>query len=513
MTPSNVGLFYRDNVAIVNIAIQAWSTKPDDLSSIIQQTTEATYIVRNSANELVFERTYLDVQQQVLLAFALADTYTVIVSLKNCYGAMQVFTTKLTIVDLQANYVLAVADNKRHPTAKTYDNMSLAQIAAELQKPSTVIDISGMINATLYYSTKTAYNLAVPDFSSFPDINTFNPEQPIDTDVIHKWLKNLDNAESNIQYLSKLNDIRLIDCNCMTLRQYGAPYANIQFDIDETGVFECSIAEFVTEQGTLASPDMLSIDYATPYELLSKINTYCLVNKNSYFAKFTYSIQHVQQEDGSLTWCLYAYSIEQLSSAAIHIQTPCKYDVETVELTAHWPATFIVDVLDTNAHDVTINDDTVNCTIEQLLSLLSSKGFVYMQLHTPDDSLRYLIESPYASCLLSSDMFACNVNYATLRKPYDTVFAKIDNGSTVTVGSQICCFPDEHTYAYAPHDIEWNCYYVSNGVVTVEQTSNKYLFRHVFKHIGDYDIELSIINPRTKQVVKRINKSVNVTRG
>lgn len=516
MNPQPIGLFYRDNVAIIDISIAAWSSKDADLSALIQNCREATYEIYDESGKLVFDRTYLDVQQHLKLGITTAGVYELVLTLKDCYGQVQAFKRTLNIVELQANFVIAIADNKRHSLEQSYAGNSLSQIAAKLQEPDESIDIAGMNNATLYYSTRKA--LGVPDFMSYPDPNVFDPENVKKDDSIIKWLYNLDKAQSNVLWLDRLNDIKLIDSDCMQLLQYGSTYLNMQIDIEDAGAFAMSMSEFVDVNGIQVDADEVNIAYADVKDLLKQINDYCELQADSQFAKFTWSVQEIQMLDNSMQWALYAYSKEPISRAQLHVNTDLHFAFDDFELTGNWPATIIADVVDTTEHDVEIHTNDKHYTLHiantQLVEELEKLGLHCKLVSEESQKPRYLIESPWQTLSIKSDMFECQHHYAVQRRPNDTRFCKIDNGATVTVGSQVCCFPDELSYAYAPHDIKWTCTYrnaISGGVI--EATSDKYLFRHHFRHIGDYDIELAIINPRNGKVIKRINKAVSVTKG
>lgn len=524
-------ILYRDNVAIVQISVE--SVFADKFEMLREKCKSTRLVISNADAEVVFDKSWNWLQTTIELGFKVPGIYQIMVELKDGYGYINAITKQLEVKALQANFNLAVKDNTRWPLT-TKVGSTLKETAKLLANNIQELSITGMPNATLYYSTKSLQqvSLAIPaiDSPNF-EIAKFDAANPGDT-VVSKHVKDLSDAKSDILTLLDLKDISLVNSQSMRLPQYGANYLELQFDIElMLNKFDMTLS--ATKYGAQQS---MQFDFVDANDLLAKLVDNIRTHNLDLFDKFTWSLQEVYDtvEADIAHWQLFALSKEPTSLYEFWMSGDCVHEpimiVDYVWLTDNTMSTCIltanesltsttatfnielagdIETFETtfgsqNAKDMTNLVNQLTSFFDRHLKTLQVvKAFV-------DDSNRIKKLILYAASPLKVDcsgLIGQHLYDVERYTKYDS-YAAIEQGSTITVGSSICCIPDEKTWAFEPYDLQWSVIFDN----TVVATSNKWLLKHHVKQIGSYDIQLDIIDPMTLNVIKRLNKSVTVAK-
>lgn len=349
------GTFYRDNAAMIDIAFTTWSNTDAESIRLYGTCKECRYIVINdSTKQIVFDRSYNGFVNHLVIGFRKPGMYKLNVQVKDGRGYVNSYCQMLDIRGLQANFNMGVIDGVRWPQL-VHGKESLHAASLAIKNRTKKLNIAGMSNATLYRTTRevmsqTAPTLYVPamDNNNFA-ITDYDATKPGDYKTTYMY-KNLVNAESELLRLNRLQDIRLIDSNTMTLPQYSGTFLELQFDIvsdedvkatpagmvaDGSGKFELTLESY--KHGPSAT---IAFNYDNAQDLLNKLLTQIQTLQQSqslqqtqtanfahlgFFNDFTWTIREtyvnvvldendaINPEVGGTVWCLYAMSKHPLS--------------------------------------------------------------------------------------------------------------------------------------------------------------------------------------------------------
>lgn len=526
-------IIYRDNVAIVDIKIDSWF---EDKFAVLREKCKSTrFVVSNSNAEVVFDKTWNWLQTHQMLGFKQPGEYQVIVELKDGYGYINSITKKLTVKGLQANFNLCVKDNTRWPLG-TQVGSNLAETAKLLANASKEIVTAGMPNATLYRSTKelqAGKTLAIPaiDAPNFK-IEDYDAAEPGDTPTSVNVV-DLAEAQSDLLRLIDLDDISLVNSQSMTLPQYGATYLELQFDIELLQhMFDATFS-----QTKYSEQQQAIFEFEDADDLLNKLMTLVNDGQHDLFGLFTWSLQEVYDDSESTEsahWQLYGYSKEPMSVHELWMSGESAVEpfmiVDNVWLTDNVAATLTL----------TVNEDLIETTADFSIEFAGDKFYTnttfggqnskdftnllnqmqtFIEEHSKTLQLTkaFVDESGKVKKLIfyATSPIKVNCNALIGQQLFDVPrltrcdrWIAIEQGSVITVGSTLCCIPDEKTWAFEPYDLQWTA--IFDGLIV--DTSNKWLFKYHVKNIGSYNIQLDIIDPVTKQTVQRLNKSVAVAK-
>lgn len=367
------GTFYRDNAAMIDIAFTTWANTDAESIRLYGTCKECRYIVINdSTKQIVFDRSYKGFVNRLVIGFRKPGIYKLNVQVKDGRGYVNSYCQMLDIRGLQANFNMGVIDGVRWPQL-VHGKDSLHATSLAIKNRTKKLNIAGMSNATLYRTTRevmsqTSPTLYVPamDNNNFA-ITDYDATKPGDYKTTYMY-KNLVNAESELLRLNRLQDIRLIDSNTMTLPQYSGTFLELQFDIisdadikltpagmvaDGPGKFELSLESY--KHGPSAT---IAFNYDNAQDLLNKLlaqiqtltlqqthNAISLYSINAcisttqtqtqtqttnfaqlgFFNDFTWTIREtyinvvldendaINPEVGGTVWCLYAMSKHPMS--------------------------------------------------------------------------------------------------------------------------------------------------------------------------------------------------------
>ena len=361
------GIFYRDNAAMIDIAFTTWANTDTESIRLYGTCKECRYIVINdSTKQIVFDRSYNGFVNRLVIGFRKPGIYKLNVQVKDGRGYVNSYCQMLDIRGLQANFNMGVIDGVRWPQL-VHGKESLHATSLAIKNRTKKLNIAGMSNATLYRTTRevmsqTSPTLYVPamDNNNFA-ITDYDATKPGDYKTTYMY-KNLVNAESELLRLNRLQDIRLIDSNTMTLPQYSGTFLELQFDIisdadikltpagmvaDGPGKFELSLESY--KHGPSAT---IAFNYDNAQDLLNKLLTQiqtlqqsqslqqthnaCISTTHSttqttnfaqlgFFNDFTWTIREtyinvvldendaINPEVGGTVWCLYAMSKHPMS--------------------------------------------------------------------------------------------------------------------------------------------------------------------------------------------------------
>ena len=349
------GTFYRDNAAMIDIAFTTWSNTDAESIRLYGTCKECRYIVINdSTKQIVFDRSYNGFVNHLVIGFRKPGMYKLNVQVKDGRGYVNSYCQILDIRGLQANFNMGVIDGVRWPQL-VHGKESLHATSLAIKNRTKKLNIAGMSNATLYRTTRevmsqTSPTLYVPamDNNNFA-ITDYDATKPGDYKTTYMY-KNLVNAESESLRLNRLQDIRLIDSNTMTLPQYSGTFLELQFDIvrdedmkatpagmvaDGSGKFELTLESY--KHGPSAT---IAFNYDNAQDLLNKLLTQIQTLQQSqslqqtqtanfahlgFFNDFTWTIREtyvnvvldendaINPEVGGTVWCLYAMSKHPMS--------------------------------------------------------------------------------------------------------------------------------------------------------------------------------------------------------
>lgn len=349
------GTFYRDNAAMIDIAFTTWSNTDAESIRLYGTCKECRYIVINdSTKQIVFDRSYNGFVNHLVIGFRKPGIYKLNVQVKDGRGYVNSYCQMLDIRGLQANFNMGVIDGVRWPQL-VHGKESLHATSLAIKNRTKKLNIAGMSNATLYRTTRevmsqTSPTLYVPamDNNNFA-ITDYDATKPGDYKTTYMY-KNLVNAESELLRLNRLQDIRLIDSNTMTLPQYSGTFLELQFDIvsdedvkatpagmvaDGPGKFELSLESY--KHGPSAT---IAFNYDNAQDLLNKLLAHIQTLQQSqslqqtqttnfaqlgFFNDFTWTIREtyinvvldendaINPEVGGTVWCLYAMSKHPMS--------------------------------------------------------------------------------------------------------------------------------------------------------------------------------------------------------
>lgn len=347
------GTFYRDNAAMIDIAFTTWSNTDAESIRLYGTCKECRYIVINdSTKQIVFDRSYNGFVNHLVIGFRKPGMYKLNVQVKDGRGYVNSYCQMLDIRGLQANFNMGVIDGVRWPQL-VHGKESLHATSLAIKNRTKKLNIAGMSNATLYRTTRevmsqTSPTLYVPamDNNNFA-ITDYDATKPGDYKTTYMY-KNLVNAESELLRLNRLQDIRLIDSNTMTLPQYSGTFLELQFDIvsdedvkatpagmvaDGSGKFELTLESY--KHGPSAT---IAFNYDNAQDLLNKLLTHIQTLQQSlqqtqtanfahlgFFNDFTWTIREtyvnvvldendaINPEVGGTVWCLYAMSKHPMS--------------------------------------------------------------------------------------------------------------------------------------------------------------------------------------------------------
>lgn len=349
------GTFYRDNAAMIDIAFTTWSNTDAESIRLYGTCKECRYIVINdSTKQIVFDRSYNGFVNRLVIGFRKPGIYKLNVQVKDGRGYVNSYCQMLDIRGLQANFNMGVIDGVRWPQL-VHGKESLHATSLAIKNRTKKLNIAGMSNATLYRTTRevmsqTAPTLYVPamDNNNFA-ITDYDATKPGDYKTTYMY-KNLVNAESELLRLNRLQDIRLIDSNTMTLPQYSGTFLELQFDIvsdedvkatpagmvaDGSGKFELTLESY--KHGPSAT---IAFNYDNAQDLLNKLLAHIQTLQQSqslqqtqttnfaqlgFFNDFTWTIREtyinvvldendaINPEVGGTVWCLYAMSKHPMS--------------------------------------------------------------------------------------------------------------------------------------------------------------------------------------------------------
>lgn len=361
------GTFYRDNAAMIDIAFTTWANTDAESIRLYGTCKECRYIVINdSTKQIVFDRVYKGFVNHLVIGFRKPGMYKLNVQIKDGRGYVNSYCQMLDIRGLQANFNIGVIDGVRWPQL-VHGKNSLKQTADAIKNRSKKLNIAGMSNATLYRTTRevmsqTSPTLYVPAMNNDNfAITDYDATNPGDYKTTYMY-KNLVNAESELLRLNRLQDIRLIDSNTMTLPQYSGTFLELQFDIvsdadvkatpagmvaDGSGKFELMLEAY--KHGPSVT---IAFNYDNAQDLLNKLlaqiqtltlqqthNAISLYSINAcistiqttnfaqlgFFNDFTWTIREtyvnvvldendaINPEVGGTVWCLYAMSKHPMS--------------------------------------------------------------------------------------------------------------------------------------------------------------------------------------------------------
>lgn len=349
------GTFYRDNAAMVDIAFTTWAGTDEESIRLYGTCKECRYIViRQSTKQIVFDRIYKGFVNHLVIGFRKPGMYTLNVQVKDGRGYVNSYCQNLDIRGLQANFNLGVIDGVRWPQL-VHGKANLKETSIAIANKTKKLNIAGMSNATLYRTTRevmsqTAPTLYVPamDNENFA-ISDYDATKPGDYKTTYMY-KNLANESSDLLRLNRLQDIRLIDSNTMSLPQYSGTFLELQFDIVDNDAIKQTPAGMVADGPgifdlTLESykhgpKQTVTFNYANAQDLLNQllaqIQTLALSNSQSlqksnnfarlgFFNDFTWTIREtyinvvldendaINPETGGTVWCLYAMSKRPMS--------------------------------------------------------------------------------------------------------------------------------------------------------------------------------------------------------
>lgn len=355
------GTFYRDNAAMIDIAFTTWSNTDAESIRLYGTCKECRYIVINdSTKQIVFDRSYNGFVNHLVIGFRKPGMYKLNVQVKDGRGYVNSYCQMLDIRGLQANFNMGVIDGVRCPQL-VHGKESLHATSLAIKNRTKKLNIAGMSNATLYRTTRevmsqTSPTLYVPamDNNNFA-ITDYDATKPGDYKTTYMY-KNLVNAESELLRLNRLQDIRLIDSNTMTLPQYSGTFLELQFDIvsdedvkatpagmvaDGSGKFELTLESY--KHGPSAT---IAFNYDNAQDLLNKLLAHIQTLQQSqslqqslslqqtqtanfahlgFFNDFTWTIREtyvnvvldendaINPEVGGTVWCLYAMSKHPMS--------------------------------------------------------------------------------------------------------------------------------------------------------------------------------------------------------
>lgn len=552
------GSFYRTNVAIIDIAYEAY--KQIDIDRLKSSIKQCRFIVIDSKQKIIFDRTYYTFVQHLMLGFTTPGTYSLNIQLQDSHGYVNSKCVKLNVKILQTNFNIGVIDRIRWPQL-IYGTKTLKDTAIALKEQTTKLNIAGMKNATLYNTTKTANALYLPAYDSTDfTIATYDAAKPNGTKT-HGAVLDISNSDIDLLTLSQLQTIKLVDSNSMFLPQYGGQFFELQFDLSKlNGKFELTLSSY-----KYGPNQTFKYDFENETDLLFAINNFALNNTKQsgdlkFFSDFTYTLFEVYDEEVAdvanstgvkTSWHLYMQSKLPMPEQQYIITGPM-FDIEdaitttSICYTDSIAATCVIrpnynaDIQGDQRFVITYGSieqdftstiaasaDASSVNLRDLFDKIqawSNEHSYDIQLQCldivkSDDFGNYETDAiskfaMYSDMPLKIESSAITgyILYDVPRLQYCTLFENIDNGSTVTVGSYIVCVPDETTYAFDAYDVKWSVTYhsMTNEFKQV-QTSIKWLLKFHPQQIGDYDIELQIIDPITKTLVKKVNKSVIVS--
>lgn len=403
------GTFYRDNAAMIDIAFTTWSNTDAESIRLYGTCKECRYIVINdSTKQIVFDRSYNGFVNRLVIGFRKPGIYKLNVQVKDGRGYVNSYCQMLDIRGLQANFNMGVIDSIRWPQL-VHGKDSLHATSLAIKNRTKKLNIAGMSNATLYRTTRevmsqTSPTLYVPamDNNNFA-ITDYDATKPGDYKTTYMY-KNLVNAESELLRLNRLQDIRLIDSNTMTLPQYSGTFLELQFDIvsdadikltpagmvaDGSGKFELMLEAY--KYGPSAT---IAFNYDNAQDLLNKLLAHIQTLQQSqslqqslslqqtqtanfahlgFFNDFTWTIREtyvnvvldendaINPEVGGTVWCLYAMSkhpmsYQQYKFSGASVATML-YD--NVEFCDNVPSMCIVQLDDSNK--ATIGSCSIQC--------------------------------------------------------------------------------------------------------------------------------------------------------
>lgn len=353
------GTFYRDNAAMIDIAFTTWAGTDEESIRLYATCTECRYIViNNTTKQIVFDRVYKGFVNHLVIGFRKPGMYKLNVQVKDGRGYVNSYCQNLDIRGLQANFNIGVIDGVRWPQL-IHGKNTLKDTSLAIKNRTKKLNIAGMSNATLYRTTRevmsqTAPTLHVPaidnDNFAITDYDATNPGEYKTTYMY----KNLVNVDSELLRLNRLQDIRLIDSNTMSLPQYSGTFLELQFDIVSDADVKSTPAGMVADGPgkfdlTLESykygpSETITFDYDNAQDLLNKLlahiqvlsaksslssNTTLTKSTNfarlGYFNDFAWTVREtyvnvvldendaINPEVGGTVWCLYAMSKQPMS--------------------------------------------------------------------------------------------------------------------------------------------------------------------------------------------------------
>lgn len=523
---------YRDNVAIVDIEVTAWFD--DRFESLRENCKSTRIVVSNEEHEVVFDKSWNWLQTHQMLGFRQPGVYQVMLELKDGYGYINSITKMLEIKALQANFNLCVKDKTRWPLV-TPVGSTLKETAELLANKHKEIVTAGMPNATLYRSTRelqAGSTLAIPaiDAPNFK-IESYDAANPGNTPTSVNVV-DLAEAQSDLLRLIDLKNISLVNSQSMTLPQYGATYLELQWDIE----LLANKFDVIFSQTKYSDKQSMHLEFVDASDLLAQIVEIVNADKHSLFELFTWSLQEVYDTEAaeSAHWQLYACSKLPMSKAELwmsgeSVEEPTMI-VDYIWLTDNAAATCILtcdESLTSTTSNFEIEIAGDKQTFETTFGGQNQKDFVNLlnQLQAYFDAHAKTLQVTKAFvddndrtkkiALHATEPLTVNCDALIGKHLFDVPrytrcdrWIAIEQGSIITVGSTLCCIPDEQTWAFEPYDLQWQAKFAGKVVAA----SNKWLFKHHVKNIGDYDIQLDIIDPVTKQTVQRLNKSVAVAK-
>ena len=307
-------ILYQDNVAVIDVNIRAFAYSDYAFMHLEAATKEFQIVVLDEqTHSMLFQKIYTKLPETVRLGIASAGLYSVHCMFKNGYGFINEICKQVRIESQQANFDVAVIDQKMH----AYDNLvgsTLQETGINVTiKRNKLIDIAGMHNATLYNSHEGA--LFKPKFNQpYFKITKYDAYNPGEWQTNGRLI-DLGYEKSEILYLQRLQEGRLVDNDAIKLLQYGAHYLTLQFDLPAIEqAYGHKLFSFRFREHDLATWETLHIVYDTPHALLVELMNTCF-GKSAYpiFNMFTWQLVEAYDnedaaEDTPTSWLLYAYS-------------------------------------------------------------------------------------------------------------------------------------------------------------------------------------------------------------